>query len=148
MVANKWIIILPLIIGMGMNLFVKQQKLKNCISPKADEFTPPPYIFFIVWSILYLIIGFVYYQYLLKHSITSSFSLLMIFAFIVLNIWNVIFRNYCLPTASLLYIILITFIYYYIVYKLMKMNVKYSYLMVALVVWMTYASFLTYKALP
>jgi benzodiazapine receptor len=148
MVVSKWIILLPLIIGMGMGLLVKNQRLENCISPKADSFTPPPYVFFIVWPILYLIIGFVYYQYLLKHSIKSTFSIFMIIAFILLNLWNVIFRNYCLPNESFIYIVMITLVYYTIVYKLMKMNVKYSYLMIALLVWMTFASFLTYKSLP
>ncbi len=141
---NKWIIILPLIIGMGMGLFVKKQKLENCISPKAYSVTPPPYVFFIVWPILYLIIGFVYYQYLQKYSITSPFSLFMIFTFIMLNLWNIIFRNYCLPTASLIYIILITLVYFFIVYKLIKLKIKYAYLMIALLAWMTYATFLTY----
>jgi benzodiazapine receptor len=148
MVVSKWIILLPLIIGMTMGLLVKNQRLENCISLNADSFTPPPYVFFIVWPILYLIIGFVYYQYLLKHSIKSTFSIFMIIAFIVLNLWNVIFRNYCLPNASFIYIVMITLVYYTIVYQLMKMNVKYAYLMIALVLWMTFASFLTYKALP
>lgn len=146
---SKWIILLPLIIGMGMGLLVRKPRLENCISPKATSSTslvPPPYVFFIVWPILYLIIGFVYYQYLQKYSIKSSFSLFMIFTFIILNLWSVIFRNYCLPTASLIYIVLVTLVYFYIVYKLMKLNIKYAYLMIALLVWMTFASYLTYMS--
>lgn len=149
MMSNKWIIILPLIIGMGMGLLVKKQRLENCISSKTNSFitsvTPPAYVFFIVWPILYLIIGFVYYQYLQKYSITSRFSLFMIFTFIMLNLWNVIFRNYCLPTTSLIYIVLVTLVYFYIVYKLFKLKVKYAYLMIALLLWMSFASYLTYK---
>jgi benzodiazapine receptor len=146
--VSKYIILLPLIIGMGMGLLVKNQRLENCISPKANAVTPPPYVFFIIWPILYLIIGFVYYQYLQKYSIRSNFSIFMIITFIALNMWNVIFRNYCLPTASLIYIIAITLIYYYIVYKLIKLNVKYAYTMIALLVWMTFASYLTYMSKP
>ena len=146
--VSKWIILLPLIIGMGMGLLVKKQRLENCISPKANDVTPPPYVFFIVWPILYLIIGFVYYQYLQKYSIKSSFSIFMIIIFIALNMWNVIFRNYCLPYASLIYIVMITLIYYYIVYKLIKLNIKYAYTMIALLVWMTFASYLTYLSKP
>jgi benzodiazapine receptor len=149
MVVSKWIIIIPLLIGMGMNLFVKKQKLENCISPNSDietSLVPPPYVFFIVWPILYLIIGFVYYQYALKYSIQSSFSIFMIIIFILLNVWNVIFRNYCLPLASLMYIFFITIVYYYIVYKLIKMKVKYASLMIALLLWMTFATFLTYMS--
>ncbi len=146
--VSKWIILLPLIIGMGMGLLVKKQRLENCISPKANNVTPPPYVFFIVWPILYLIIGFVYYQYLQKYSIKSSFSIFMIITFIALNMWNVIFRNYCLPYASLIYIVMITLIYYYIVYKLMKLNIKYAYTMIALLLWMTFASYLTYVSKP
>ncbi len=146
--VSKYIILLPLIIGMGMGLLVKNQRLENCISPKANTVTPPPYVFFIVWPILYLIIGFVYYQYLQKYSITSQFSIFMIITFIALNLWNVIFRNYCFPTASLIYIIAITLVYFYIVYKLMKLNIKYAYTMIALLVWMTFASYLTYISKP
>lgn len=145
--TSKYIIILPLIIGMFMNLFVKKQKLDNCGSLNENAFVPPPYVFFIVWPLLYLIIGFVYYQYLQKYSLTSSFSIFMIITFIALNLWNVIFRNYCFPKTSLLYIIIITLIYFYIVYKLIKLKVAYSYLMVALLLWMTFASFLTYTSL-
>ncbi len=146
--VSKYIILLPLIIGMGMGLLVKNQRLENCISPKANTVTPPPYVFFIVWPILYLIIGFVYYQYLQKYSITSQFSIFMIITFIALNLWNVIFRNYCFPTASLIYIIAITLVYFYIVYKLMKLNIKYAYTMIALLLWMTFASYLTYISKP
>ncbi len=146
--VSKWIILLPLIIGMGMGLLVKNQRLENCISSKADSVTPPPYVFFIIWPILYLIIGFVYYQYLQKYSIKSRFSIFMIITFIALNMWNVIFRNYCFPTASLIYIVMITLIYYYIVYKLMKLNIKYAYTMIALLVWMSFASYLTYVSKP
>ena len=145
---SKWIILLPLIIGMGMGLLVRKPRLENCGSIKVKSITPPPYVFFIVWPILYLIIGFVYYQYLQKYSITSPFSLFMIFTFIMLNLWSVIFRNYCLPTASLIYIVLVTLVYFYIVYKLMKLNIKYAYLMIALLVWMTFASYLTYVSQP
>ncbi len=146
--VSKMIILLPLIIGMGMGLLVKNQRLENCISPKADTVTPPPYVFFIVWPILYLIIGFVYYQYLQKYSIKSSFSIFMIITFIGLNMWNVIFRNYCLPNASLIYIIAITLIYFYIVYKLIKLNIKYAYAMIVLLLWMIFASYLTYMSKP
>ncbi len=147
MISNsKWIIILPLIIGMGMGLFVRKPRLENCGSIKAESITPPPYLFFIIWPILYLIIGFVYYQYLQKYSIKSLFSLFMIFTFIMLNLWNVIFRNYCLPNASLIYIVLVTLTYYFIVYKLIKLKIKYAYLMFALLGWMMFASYLTYMS--
>ncbi len=139
---SKWIILIPLIIGMGMNLFVKREKLDNCGS--INEMTPPPYVFFIVWPILYLIIGYVYYQYLKKYSINSPFSIFMIVTFILLNLWNVVFRNYCSPKISLISILLITILYYYIVYQLIKLNIKYSYLMIALLVWMMYATILVY----
>ncbi len=72
----------------------------------------------------------------------------MIITFIALNLWNVIFRNYCFPTASLIYIIAITLVYFYIVYKLMKLNIKYAYTMIALLLWMTFASYLTYISKP
>ncbi len=68
----------------------------------------------------------------------------MIAAFIALNLWNVIFRNVCLPLSSFIYIILITLVYYVMTYQLMKMKVKYAYLMIALVAWLTFASWLTY----
>ena len=141
------VIILPLLIGFGMNLFVKNQRLENCGSQKDNKYTPPPYVFSIAWTTLYLIIGFVYYQYLKKYSIKSSFSIFMIIAFLALNLWNVIFRSYCLPRESLIYIIIITLVYFYIVYNLMKLNVKYWYLMIALLLWMSFASFLTYTNL-
>ncbi len=144
MAVSRWIILLPLIIGMGMNLFVKNTKSACGNVDKMMDWTPPPYVFFIVWPILYLIIGFVYYQFLQNHSITSKYSLFMIAAFIALNLWNVIFRNVCLPLPSFIYIILITLVYYIMTYQLMKMKVKYAYLMIALVAWLTFASWLTY----
>ncbi len=144
------VIIIPLLIGFGMNLFVsskRPQRLINCGSQDVNKYTPPPYVFSIAWTTLYLIIGFVYYQYIKNNSIKSPFSIFMIITFIGLNLWNVIFRNYCLPELSLIYIIIITLIYYYIVYKLIKLKIKYAYLMILLLIWMTFASFLTYKSL-
>ena len=144
--VSQFVIFIPLIIGMTMSLLVQNQVNKTCgVRP---DFTPPPYVFYTVWPILYLIIGFVFYQFLKKHSLTSRFSIFMILAFLLLNMWYVIYGNICSPTNAFIAIILVTLLYYYITYQLYKMNTTYWYLMIALLVWMTFASFLTYKSIP
>jgi tryptophan-rich sensory protein len=146
---SRWIIIAPIVIGMAMGLLVRRPKITNACG-KRPSITPPPYVFFIVWPILYFLMGIVYYQYLKKSglAVSSPFSLFLIGFFILLNMWYVIFGNVCAPVMGFVSIFLIALLAYYVVYQLWKKKVPYWYLLIALLAWMTFATYLTYLSVP
>ncbi len=146
---SRWIIIAPIIIGMAMGLLVRRPQTTNACG-KRPSITPPPYVFFTVWPILYLLMGIVYYQYLKKSSlaISSPFSLFLIGSFILLNMWYVIFGNVCAPVMGFIAIFFVALLAYYVVYQLWKKKVPYWYLLIALLAWMTFATYLTYLSVP
>jgi translocator protein len=150
MATSRWIIIVPIIIGMAMGLLVRRPQRGANACGKRPEITPPPYVFFTVWPILYLLMGIVYYQYLKKSgvAVSSPFSLFLIASFIVLNLWYTIFGNLCAPIWGFIAIFLVTLLAYYIVYQLWKKKVPYWYLLIALLAWMTFATYLTYLSVP
>ncbi len=152
MAPPRWIILVPIIIGMGMGLLVRRPNEGSGSNScgRRPSITPPPYVFFTVWPILYLLMGIVYYQYLKKSemAVSSPFSLFLIASFIILNLWYVIFGNVCAPMAGFVAIFLIALLAYYVVYQLWRKKVPYWYLLIALLAWMTFATYLTYLSLP
>lgn len=149
MKVSPWIILVPLVLGMSMSLLVKDNVDRVC--GVRSSLTPPPYVFGIVWPVLYLIIGYTYYQYLNgvgNRGIWSRGSIFMMVSFVVLNLWYVLFGNYCDPAHSFVSLFLITLLYIVITYMLWKAKVVMWYLMILLLAWLSFATLLTYQTIP
>ena len=100
------VIILPLILGFLIGFFTKPGN--NYVKLKKSELNPPSYLFGIVWSILYLLIGFSYYLVLKKKSnwmfwIIPIVHLILNFSFsIVFFKFNNLFLSAVVTTLTLI----------------------------------------------
>lgn len=100
------------------------------------SFRPPPYAFAIVWPILLLLLGY-------SWTLRQGLSLLYFILTVLISAWSPIFT---FSAVSSLYQIIATtlFTIFLIFYKFDSLS---SYLLIPLVVWLTFASVLNYYSI-
>lgn len=142
-------ILLPLIIGTligRLNNFDRKEYEKL----KKPQFQPPSYVFGIVWPILYLLIGISYYYVLkdknYKYFIIPLIGLGLNFSYTPIFFGskkydnNKILLSFIIVILTLIFAIL-TFIEFYYIEK----NKYYSYLLIPYILWLLFASVLSYS---
>jgi benzodiazapine receptor len=138
---NIIIIIIPFILGFISSLFVNKNNIPSVKSP----INPPKWLFGFVWPILYLLLG--YSSYLIYNSKSlnkNKIFILYIIHVILLTLWFPIFVNYYnryLSFASLIFILLYAVYLYFEYYKI---NTIASYCLIPYILWLCFASYLTY----
>ncbi len=132
---NKIIIFLPLIIGFVSSLFVNND-LNNLVLP---PYMPPAYVFGIVWSILYLIMGYSLYLVLDCNKCVLNFMIQFIF-----NItWSFIFFNFNNYLLSVLWIIILIILVTNMLLTFILKNKKAAYLNLPYILWLCIALYLS-----
>ncbi len=132
---NKIIIFLPLIIGFISSLFVNND-LNSLVLP---PYMPPAYVFGIVWSILYLIMGYSLYLVLECNKCLLDFITQFIF-----NItWSFIFFNFNNYLLSVIWIIILIFLVTNMLLTFIFENKKAAYLNLPYVLWLCIALYLS-----
>lgn len=110
-------------------------------------FTPPNYIFSIVWPILYILIFYSFYNIILKcHANNSYYCKLAIFLFLVHLIFNLIWtklffreKNIKMALFDLILVIFSCIIIIYLFYKINKIS---SYILIPYILWLIFAFYL------
>ena len=129
---NKFYFLFPLMSVYLVSLFFPVTKNAG----KNVAFRPPPYVFAIVWPILLLLIG---YSWTLRPTIAPVYFILSLF----LAVWSIIF-NYSKRFAFLEIIITLGIALFLYFYKFKKLS---SYLLIPLILWLAFASFLSYSSI-
>ena len=119
-------------------------KYKELIQP---SFSPPGWIFPIVWSILYLFMGIASYLVYssgadkkeVKNAL-SFYALQLIFNFF----WTILFFRFELRGFAFLWIIALLILVIITTVKFYKINKTAGYLMIPYVLWVSFASVLNY----
>jgi tryptophan-rich sensory protein len=139
----KYILIfVPLILGTLIASFSNFKTDKEYNKLKKSSVMPPNYVFSIVWPILYLLIGISYYYGIniknYNNFIIPIIGLIINFSYtpIFLKLDNLIL-SFVIVLLTLLFAIL-TFIQFYYYNKIS------SYLLIPYILWVTFASYLSY----
>ena len=125
----------PFVIGFSSNLFIDNKKI-----PKVrSKLNPPPWIFAPVWTILYLLFGYVL---CLIYKSASKYLYLYMIQIILVTIWFPLFVN--IPnrfysTASLIILTIYAIILAYLAYNINKTA---TYCLIPYIAWLCFASFL------
>jgi len=125
----------PFVIGFSSNLFIGNKK-KPQIRSKLN---PPPWVFAPVWTILYLLLGYVL---CLIYKFAPKYLYLYIIQIILVTIWFPLFVNYpnrLYSTASLIILTIYAIILAYLAYNVNKTA---SYCLIPYIAWLCFASFL------
>ena len=100
----------------------------------------PAIVFPIVWSILYLIIGYI--NYCLEENGDIKGSNIFYIQLLFNVIWTPLFFGLHLPLVSAIDIVILLGISLYMLFYLFKRNKKLAYLWVPYVLWLVFATYL------
>ena len=103
---------------------------------KDIPFRPPSWVFGVVWPILLILIG---YSWTLRPGLTNYYLLLTL----LLSTWSIFYANNRM-FAFLNILATIALTLYLILHKFKK---KSSYLLIPLVAWLSFASYLAYNSI-
>jgi benzodiazapine receptor len=101
-----------------------------------SNLNPPGYVFGIVWSILYLLMGITAWRTF--YTIKNLFYIQLFFN----AIWSWLFFSFHLPVISLIDIWLLIFINIKILFMLLKQDKLAAFLYTPYIVWLLFASYL------
>ena len=125
-------IFLPLILGFLVSLLTKNDMYSNIIKPVLS---PPAIVFPIMWTILYLIMGYTYYK-VDKSKVINIFYYLQLF---VNLIWTIIFFKFKLYTFAYIWLILLITLVTTLLINYYKQNKKIAYANIPYLVWLLIA---------
>lgn len=131
-------IITPLVCGIITSLMIDMDiGLIN-----QPPLSPPAFLFPIVWTILYILIGVSYYLY--RKNNKNSKTIIIYYLQLILNIiWSFIFftfKNYLLASIWII-ILLVTIII--LIFRYLKENDLSAYLIIPYMVWVFIATYLS-----
>ena len=141
------IIIIPLIVGfISSMLSLNGFKTFNLLD-KAP-LTPPSWVFIVVWTILYILMGISSYLIYEKNDLNSDTALKVYALSLFINfLWTPVFFGLKLRLFALIIIILLDLLVAYTIYCYHKIKKEAAYLQIPYLIWVlfaTYLNFLTY----
>ena len=133
-------ILTPLIGGSIVGLIINKSIDYNyLVNPPLS---PPSYLFPIVWSILYLLIGISYYIYR-KNNNNDPLTIKLYYIQLILNyLWSIIFFTLKLRTLAVIWIIVLAITIIYLMIRFYKEERTSFYLLIPYILWVLFATYL------
>jgi tryptophan-rich sensory protein len=136
----------PIVVGLGSAaLLVSQKKnTKGLKCAKRPPLQPPGWVFMVVWPILYLLMGVA--SALAWRAGGRKWSLPLItfvIATVLLMAWWVVFANVCAPVLATAALVVLTLVWVWITFLFWRASPLAAYLLMPLLVWLSFASYLT-----
>lgn len=134
----------PIVAGTIIGLITRNAMNYN--SMVKPSFSPPGYVFPIVWSILYLLMGYSYYLFKKEYPEETKTESIIYYSQLFVNLtWSIFFFvvNAYLFTAVWTIILLVLIITFIIL--MIKKNKVSAYLNIPYVLWVAFALFLTIR---
>ena len=135
-------IIIPIFVGF-ISYLLSSKGIRNFDLLKKPFLAPPSFLFPIVWTILYLLMGYSSYLVYESNDYHSSCCLLIYIVNLFLNfLWTPIFFEFELRLFALIIILLLDLVIIYMIYCFYGVNKKAAYLQIPYLVWCLFATYL------
>lgn len=135
-------LLIPLIGGFIFGL-ISMGGFKEFNSLTKPFLTPPGFIFPIVWTILYALMGISSYLIYNENEINSSCCLKIYAINLFVNfLWSPIFFGLNLRLFALVWIIILDIVIVYMIICFYKVNKKAAYLQIPYLIWSLFATYL------
>ena len=137
------IILLPLILGFLSNFLVDREKIPKVNTSKMIiKINPPPWVFSVVWPILYILLG--YSSYLIYKE--KDYYVLALFAvhLVLLTAWWPLFIKYPNRLYATLYLVFIFLYSLLLGFLYFRINKKAFYCIITYILWLAFATYLSY----
>lgn len=129
-------ILIPLIVGFIGNLLGGSTDIYEKIN--TPSFAPPGFLFPIVWTILYILMGIS--SYMVSKGKNSSTALTIYFVQLGVNaLWSLFFFRLNWFLFSALWLVLLLCLIVYMIYEFYKLNKTAAYLQIPYALWVTFA---------
>ena len=137
-------ILIPLVVGIiGSLLGNASQGFEELIKP---SFAPPGFIFPIVWTILYILMGISFYIIYNSNSEYRKRAIVIYFIQLVLNmLWTFIFFRLNLLLFAFIWIIVMIIFVILMIYYFYKINKISAFLQIPYLIWLIFASILNFS---
>lgn len=133
-------LLLPLILGTIVGIITsKAINYNDLIKPKLS---PPGFIFPIIWTIIYLLLGVSYTILREKKQLTKEIKQIYYWQLIFNYLWTVIFFVFKFRLFSVLWIIILDMLVIYMAYQFYKNNKLTGYLQIPYIIWLIFATYL------
>ena len=137
---NKFLkVFVPLIICIVVSSIFVFVGLNNFKSLNKPMFSPPSFVFSIVWSIIYLI-----FYFTMKNNNDSKTYILYIITLILHVIWNLTFFTLHFYIIALIVLLIIYIEGFVFVYNISKNNKKIYYIYLIYIIWLLIALYLNF----
>lgn len=141
---NKWIlaknILLPLILGGIVGIIISQ--FMDYETLQKPPLSPPGFIFGIVWSILYLLMGIAYGTLVYKGQTNKKISKIYWTQLIVNLIWPILFFVFKARLFSSIWILILLILVINMILKFYKVNKIAGYSQIPYLLWIIFATYL------
>lgn len=129
-------IFIPLILGTIIGLIINTDSYATINKPILS---PPSIVFPIVWSILYLIMGYFYY----KSSRSNDINKVYYIQLIINLTWSIIFFNFKLYFIAIIWIMVLIYFVIKMIKLFYKDNKLLGYINIPYLIWLLFALYLT-----
>ena len=140
LVKKIGIIFIPLLVGIISSLFVDNNLYEKINLP---SFAPPSIVFPIVWTILYILMGFSLYL-IIRDGSTKQNKFLFALQLFLNFLWVLIFFRFELFLPAFVIIIIMDVLCFYTIITYFKYNKVSAYLLIPYLVWICFASLLNW----
>ncbi len=141
---NKWIwiknILIPVILGSVVGLIVSRFMDYNTL--EKPFLSPPGFLFGIVWTILYILMG-ISYGILDKNNLINNKIKSIYYLQLAVNlIWPILFFVFKIRFFSIIWIIILVILVIYMITTFYKKNKLSAYLQIPYLLWTIFATYL------
>ena len=140
-IVSIFYLFLPLLLGTIIGILTSNyMDYSNITKPL---FSPPGFIFPIVWTILYLLMGLSYF--IIKKTETSDKKIDFVYYLqLFFNLsWSIIFFVFKFRLLSVIWIIILDILVIYMIYLFYKKIKLSAYLNIPYLIWILFATYLT-----
>lgn len=137
-------LLIPLLIG-GLSGFLTMDSMILYQDLNRPPFSPPNWLFPVVWTFLYLLMGLSSYLIVQSHSSNKEKALILYgFQLLVNFIWPLFFFNLQNYFLALLILLILIISVIYMLYTFKEINIKAFYLNIPYLLWLIFAFYLNF----
>lgn len=135
-------ILIPLAVG-TLSGFITQNSTETYQELIKPALSPPAYVFPVVWTILYILMGISAYLVFITTSKRSKNALYIYFVQLVVNfIWPILFFNFGAYLLSFFWLVLLCVLIILMINEMYHVNKLAAFLQIPYLIWVTFAGYL------
>ncbi|MBQ4557837.1 MAG: tryptophan-rich sensory protein [Clostridia bacterium] len=134
-------LIVPLVVG-GLSTLIIKDNLDIYSSINLPDFAPPSFLFGIVWTVLYVLMGVSFYLILNKSTKKNEAVYYFILQLFVNFLWPIVFFNFRLFWLAFALIVLLLYLIIMMIISFYKISKPSAILQIPYLIWTAFATVL------